>query len=86
MRTTLVINDRLIRRIKTMAAKEKRTLSETVEGLLQSGLNKKSLRSSGDLSPLPEFKYARGLKVNISDREALYRAMEGELLPQNLSR
>lgn len=74
MKTTLVIDDTVMRRLKEEAGRQGKTISELVESALRLWLAKRE--SAKDLPPLPKF---RGgvCRVDIADREALYRAMEG---------
>lgn len=72
MKTTLVIEDGVMRKLKARAAQEGRTMSELVETALRRMLEEQPVER--DLPPLPVMK-AREL-VDISDRDALYRAME----------
>jgi antitoxin component of RelBE/YafQ-DinJ toxin-antitoxin module len=74
MKTTLIIDDRVMTRLKQEAARTGRTMSELVEIALRRLLQTK--RDPIDLRPLPTFK-SGGALVDISDREALYQAMEG---------
>ncbi|MBI2981312.1 MAG: hypothetical protein HYY44_03280 [Deltaproteobacteria bacterium] len=75
MKTTLVINDLFFRRIKAIAAKKRKTLSEVVESLLRLGLAQEGQTGRTSLSKLPEYKAGR-CRVEISDRDALYQVME----------
>ena len=74
MKTTLVIDDRIMSQLKAEAARRGTTISELVEAALRLLLRKTSHEK--DLPPLPTFKMGRAL-VNVSDREKLYGAMEG---------
>lgn len=74
MKTTLNIDDGVMARLKREAARSGRTMSELVETALR-----RLLQTRPDpvkLQPLPSFK-SGGALVDIADREALYRAMEG---------
>jgi len=74
MKTTLNIDATVMARLKREAARQGRTMSELVETalrLLFQG-NKKPAR----LPKLPRYR-SGGHLVDISDRDALYRAMEG---------
>ena len=75
MKVTLVIDDHLIRRLKWRAAREGRTVSELVEVALRLFLEPPRQRPAR-LPPLPTFNGGASL-VDIADRDALYRAMEG---------
>ena len=74
MKTTLIIDDLLMSQIKSFAAQQGRTLSNTVEALLRKGLRKER-KGSSVLKALPVFDMGK-CKVNIADRDALFRAME----------
>lgn len=76
MKTTLVIDDGVMRRLKEEAARSGRTLSELVEAALRTMLDHQTSLPSQDLPPLPSFHGGSPL-VDISDRDALYQAMEG---------
>jgi len=75
MKTTLNLDEGIMRRLKARAAREGRTLSELVETALRLFLRAK--KEEGDLPPLPTFD-GGALLVDIADRDALYRAMEEE--------
>lgn len=75
MKTTLVIDDQVMKRLKVEAARQGRTISELVETALRQLLE--SPRSKpAKLPPLPSYKLG-GALVDIADRDALYQAMEG---------
>ncbi len=75
MKTTLVIDDKVMRRLREEAAKQDTTISELVETALRLMLEpKKGVRTESQ--PLPVFDLG-GAYVDISDRDALYQAMEG---------
>jgi plasmid stability protein len=72
MKTTLNIDNGVMRDLKMRAAREGRTMSELVETALRRLLDEHPVEK--DLPPLPTL-MAREL-VDVSDRDALYRAME----------
>lgn len=74
MKTTLNIDDGVMLRLRKEAARTGRTMSELVEMALRQLLQGK--RDVAALPPLPSFN-GNGTLVDISDRDALYRAMEG---------
>lgn len=74
MKTTLQIDDGVMVRLKREAARTGRTMSELVETALRGLLQAKPATVA--LRPLPSFK-SSGALVDVADREALYRAMEG---------
>ena len=74
MKTTLNIDDGVMRRLRREAARTGRTMSELVETALRGLLRAKA--TTVELRPLPSFK-SGGALVDVADREALYRAMEG---------
>ena len=74
MKTTLNIDDSVMVRLKREAARTGRTMSDLVETALRQLL--RTRRDREPLPPLPTFN-SGGALVDIADREALYRAMEG---------
>jgi len=75
MKTTLNIDDRVMARVKREAAKRGCTMSELVESALRLLLEPPKKRPT--LPPLPVYN-GGGFLVNIDDRDALHRAMEGK--------
>lgn len=73
MKTTLMIDDGVMRRLKQEAARQGRTISELVEGALRRMLE--APEPPSELPPLPTFR-GGALAVDVADREALYRVME----------
>lgn len=76
MKTTLVIDDGVMRRLKEEAARTRSTISELVESALRRFLEAPDPKADDDLPALPSFDSA-GALVDVADREALYGAMEG---------
>jgi hypothetical protein len=74
MKTTLTIDDSVMARLRRESARTGRTMSELVETALRRLLQPKP--DPAELPALPSFK-SGGALVDIADREALYRAMEG---------
>jgi hypothetical protein len=74
MKTTLNINDTVMTELKREAARQGRTMSEMVETALRMLLRSRPKR--GGLPELPTF-HGGGELVDVSDRDALYQAMEG---------
>ena len=74
MKTTLVIDDTVLARLREEAARQGSSISELVEAALRLLLER--LPRVAKLSPLPTFK-SRGALVDVADRDALYQAMEG---------
>ena len=73
MKTTLILPDNLVRALKRRAADRATTLSEVVAEALRLGLEK---QPPADVEPLPVYRMGAA-RVDVSDREALYQAMEG---------
>jgi len=74
MKTTLNIDETVMARLRREAAQQGRTMSDLVETALRQLF--RDQRSRPELPPLPSF-HSGGHLVDIADREALYRAMEG---------
>ena len=75
MKTTLVIDDAVMKRLRAEAARRGTTISQLVETALRMLLEPRSEKRA-KLPPLPTFNLG-GAYVDIADREALYQAMEG---------
>ena len=75
MKTTLVIDDHIMKRLKIEAARQGKTISELVETALRQLLEAPRSKTT-KLPPLPSYKLG-GALVDIADRDALYQAMEG---------
>ena len=73
MKTTLNIDDGVMVELKREAARQGKTMSELVEAALRLLLRRP--RKRDDPPPLPTFD-GGGTSVDISDRDALYDAME----------
>ena len=79
MKTTLNIDDTLMRCLRQEAARRDTTMTALVEAGLRIVLADPDAAGgeTGDLPPLPSWS-SGGQLVDISDREELYRAMEDE--------
>jgi len=76
MKTTLVIDDDVMRRLKARAALEGRTLSSLVEAYLRRGLQDDE-GSPGPPSPIELPRFDMGVpRVDGADREAVDAAIE----------
>ncbi|MBI3450859.1 MAG: ribbon-helix-helix protein, CopG family [Acidobacteria bacterium] len=75
MKTTLIIHDTVMERLKERAAKTGCTISELVEDALRLFLKEKP--KTNHLPPLPTLNLGPFL-VDITDREALYAALEDD--------
>jgi hypothetical protein len=74
MKTTLILPDHLVRELKKQAAESGETLSAVVAEALRRGLDDRGRAHSPE--PLPTYRMGRP-KVDVADRDALARAMEG---------
>lgn len=75
MKTTLVIDDGVMRQLKQEAARQGLTLSELVEAALRRMLDSAESEPR-PLPPLPVFDGGR-LLVDVTDREALCDVLDG---------
>lgn len=74
MKTTLIINNTLMAKIKAMAARQGLTLSRKVESLLRGALEKE--QDENRIAPeIPTFSMGEAF-VDINDRDALFDLME----------
>ncbi len=74
MKTTLDIDDTVVAQLKRESARQGRTMSDLVETALRELF--RARKQAGTLPPLPTF-HGGGARVDVADRDALYRAMEG---------
>ena len=74
-RTTLVLEDSCMDGVRDLARQEVRDISAVVNELLRDGLRRRSERQPTRFD-LPVYAMGRP-RVNVADREALERAMEG---------
>lgn len=72
MKTTIVIDDGIMRRLKEESVRRGRTISDLVEAAIWSFLEPKRKKK---LKPLPTYDMGEFL-VDISDREALYEVLD----------
>lgn len=75
MKTTLILPDHIFRELKRRAAKRGETLSAVVAEALRRGLAAPDV--SAEVPNLPTYRMGPP-RVDIADRDALYRAMEEE--------
>ena len=74
MKTTLSIDDTVMKALKQEAARRRCTMSELVEAALRLLLGSRERPTK--LPALPTFR-SGGALVDVADRDALYAAMEG---------
>ena len=78
MRTTLNLEDQLMREVKQQAAEEGRTLTAVIEEALREHLRRGAERASQSFRlRLVAVPGAPRPGVDLDDRDALYEAMEG---------
>ncbi|MDH3225383.1 MAG: ribbon-helix-helix protein, CopG family [Gemmatimonadota bacterium] len=75
MKTTLNIDDAVMRRLKEEAARTGRTMSELVEAGIRLILQER-LEATPELLELPTWQ-SGGALVDVADRDALHDVMEG---------
>ncbi len=77
MKTTLNIDDSVMRRLREAAARRRTTMSALVEAGLRRVLAAPAVavQQPDGLPPLPTW-HSGGFRVDIADRDALYRTME----------
>jgi hypothetical protein len=76
MKTTLKIDDGVMARLKEEAARRRTTMSELVEAGIRLVPEGPGPRPRAKLPPLPTFN-SGGFMVDVADRNALYRVMDG---------
>jgi hypothetical protein len=76
-RTTVILDESLLKRIRDMATKRHGTLKDTIVELLQLGMNAKKTKARGGRLSLRTFR-SGGASVPIHDRNALFTQMDRE--------
>jgi hypothetical protein len=76
MKTTLNLDERLLREAKKRAAGEGRTLTSVVEEALRAALTERPANEAFELH-LPIVRGDRPPVVDVADRDSLYDLMEG---------
>jgi hypothetical protein len=76
VKTTLVIDDGVMKRLRQEAVRQGQTVSKLVEAAIRALLDKPKVRRK--LPPLPAFD-SGGAYLDVSNRDLLYKAMEEEL-------
>ena len=80
MRTTVDIDDPILKDLKKIQEKEGKSLGRLISDLLAQAIReRKSPKASA--KPARWISKEMGARVDLADREALYAAMEGELQP-----
>lgn len=77
MRTTLNLDDDLIKAVKRKAAETGRTMTEVIEGSLRESLQRPSESRPAYRLRMVTVRGRRRPGVDLTDRNALYEAMEG---------
>ena len=78
MKTTLNIDDTVMQRLKEVAAQRRTTMSALMEaGIRHILAEPESVDATETLPPLPKWR-SGGFRVDIANREALYRVLEDE--------
>ena len=75
MRTTLDIDDPVLRELKRLQAKEGKSLGRLVSELLARALKEDAMPTVAP--PASWIAKSMGARVNLSDKEAVYRALDG---------
>lgn len=75
MKTTLVIDDTVMKRLREESAKRGVTMSSLVEAGLRRFLDEPAEPTPADLPPLPRWD-SGGARVDIADRDALYALLD----------
>jgi hypothetical protein len=77
MRTTLDLDDELVRAVKKAAAESGRTMTDVIEQSLRETLLQRATPRKPYRLKLPVVKGRRPPAVDVNDRDALYDFMEG---------
>jgi len=75
MRTTIDIDDRILKDLKKIKSQKKQSLGRLVSNLLAQALGQRQSAKSS-IQPTRWISKPMGVRVDLSDREAVYTAME----------
>lgn len=81
MRTTVDIDDPVLRELKKLKEKERKSLGRLVSDLLAQALRQRQAITVNRKPSLRWISKAMGARVDLADKEALYGAMEREPQP-----
>jgi len=73
-RTTLILDDACMKKLKRLALKQDRTLTSLVNELLVEGIQRREQRQSGSRVEIPTFSMGAP-NIDLADRDALEDAM-----------
>lgn len=76
MRTTVRLDEQLLREVRLAAARTGRTMTAVIEDALRESLNRPAARTETSRVRLPTVR-GRGLHVDLDDSAALLDRMEG---------
>lgn len=77
MRTTLNLDDELMKQVKRKAAEAGRTMTEVIEASLRESLHQTRKRGSDYRLNMVTVKGVKRPGVDLTDRDSLFEAMEG---------
>jgi hypothetical protein len=80
MRTTVNIDDPILKELKRLQKREGKPLGRLISDLLAFAMRHRRGRGTGS----PEFRWEphpMGARVNLDDRDAIFKAMEGKTFP-----
>jgi hypothetical protein len=80
MRTTVDIDDPILKDLKKIQQKEGKSIGRLISDLLAQAIGERK-SSKASVKPSRWISKAMGARVDLSDREALYAAMEQESQP-----
>jgi hypothetical protein len=80
MRTTVDIDDPILKDLKKIQEKEGKSLGRLISDLLARAIGERK-SSKASVKPARWISKAMGARVDLADREALYAAMEQESQP-----
>jgi hypothetical protein len=75
MRTTVDIDDRILKDLKKIQRQERQSLGRLISNLLAQALGQRQSANSS-IQPTRWISKPMGVRVDLADREAVYQAME----------
>ena len=83
MRTTVDIDDPILKEVKALQAKEGKSLGRLISDLLARALHQEHRAARQERRQPTWICRAMGARIDLGDKEALHAAMDGQSLPED---
>lgn len=84
MRTTVNIDDPILKEVKALQKKQGKSLGRLITDLLARALHQERRSAKQEPTPQPAWiSRGMGARIDVGDKEALHAAMDGRSLPES---